>query len=57
VRLHKALDAAKVPNELHTVAGADHGGYTFEQNQQAWAAIRQFLQAHVKGLESSASQK
>ena len=49
VRLHKALDAAKVPNELHTVPGADHGGYTYEQNQKAWAAIRQFLQQHVSG--------
>lgn len=57
VRLHKALDAAKVPNELHTVAGADHGGYTFEQNQKAWAAVRKFLQEHVKGLGSTGSQK
>jgi acetyl esterase/lipase len=52
VRLHKALDAAKVPNVLHTVPGADHGGYTFEQNQQAWEAVRRFLQEHVKGLQS-----
>jgi len=52
VRLHKALDAAKVPNRLVTVAGADHGGYTREQNQMAWAAIRQFLQENVKGLGS-----
>jgi len=50
VRLHKALDAARVPNQLFIVAGADHGGYTYEQNQKAWAAIRQFLQEHVKGL-------
>jgi len=57
VRLHKALDAVKVPNELHTVAGADHGGYTFEQNQKAWAAVRQFLQEHVKGLWSAANPK
>jgi acetyl esterase/lipase len=57
VRLHKALDAAKVPNRLVTVAGADHGGYTYEQNQQAWAAIRQFLQENVKGLGSGAQMK
>jgi len=55
VRLHKALDAAKVPNQLVTVAGADHGGYTYEQNQKAWAAIRQFLQENVKGLGSAAA--
>ena len=57
VRLHKALDAAKVPNELHTVPGADHGGYTFEQNQKAWAAVRQFLQQHVKGLGAATNPK
>jgi len=55
VRLHKALDAAKVPNQLVTVSGADHGGYTYDQNQKAWAAIRQFLQDNVKGLGSAAA--
>jgi acetyl esterase/lipase len=50
VRLHKALDAAKVPNQLHTVPGANHGGYTFEQNQKAWEAVRHFLAQHVKGV-------
>lgn len=57
VRLHKALDAAKVPNELYTVPGANHGGFTYEQNQKAWAAVRQFLQEHVKGLETTARPK
>ena len=57
VRLHKALDAAKVPNELHTVVGANHGGYTFDQNQKAWAAIRQFLREHLQGLSTPANQK
>lgn len=52
VRFHKLLDAAKVPNQLITVDGAGHGGFTFEQNQKAWAAVRQFLQEHVKGLRS-----
>jgi len=50
VRLHKALDAAKVPNQLFTVPGANHGGFTYEQNQKSWTVIRQFLQEHVKGL-------
>jgi acetyl esterase/lipase len=54
VRLHKALDAAKVPNQLYTVPGADHGGFTYEQNQKAWQAIRNFLQEHVKGLKQAA---
>ena len=56
VRLHKALDAAKVPNQLCTVPGADHGGYTFEQNQKAWAAIREFLKQRVEGI-GAASRK
>jgi len=55
VRFHQALDAAKVANQLYTVPGANHGGFTFEQNQRAWAAVRQFLQEHVKGLGSAGS--
>ena len=54
VRLHKALDTAKVPNQLYTVAGANHGGYTFEQNQKAWEAVRGFLAEHVKGVGGTA---
>jgi|SRR5262252_3773333 len=50
VRLHKALDAAKVPNQLFTIPGAGHGGFTYEQNQKSWEAIREFLQKNVKGL-------
>jgi acetyl esterase/lipase len=57
VRLHKALDAAKVPNQLYTVAGGNHGGFSFEQNQKAWAAVRQFLREHVKGLGDPAGSK
>lgn len=50
VRLHKALDAAKVPNQLYTIPGANHGGYTFEENQKAWEAVHHFLAEHVKGV-------
>jgi len=50
VQLHKKLDAAKVPNELYTVPGANHGGFTLDQNQKAWVEVRKFLQEHVKGL-------
>jgi acetyl esterase/lipase len=55
VRLHEALDKAKVPNQLYTVAGAGHGGFTAEQNQKAWAVVRQFLQQHVSGLANAAA--
>ena len=51
VRLHKALDAAGVPNQLVTMLGAGHGGFTYEENQRAWAAIREFLGKHVRGLK------
>ena len=57
VRLHKALDAAKVPNQLVTVPGANHGGFTYEQNQKAWEAIRSFLRQNVKGLAGSTQGK
>jgi acetyl esterase/lipase len=50
VRLHKALDAAGVTNELVTMPGAGHGGFTYEQNQKAWAAVREFLKKNVKEL-------
>jgi dipeptidyl aminopeptidase/acylaminoacyl peptidase len=57
VRLHKALDAAGVPNQLLTVPGAGHGGFSYEQNQGAWAAIREFLKKNVKGLADAAPAK
>jgi len=50
VRLHKALDEAKVPNELYTIPGGGHGGFSFEENQKAWAEVRKFLREQVKGL-------
>ncbi len=57
VRLHKALDAAKVSNQLVTVPGANHGGFTYEQNQKAWEAIGSFLRQNVKGLAGSTQGK
>lgn len=57
VRLHKALDAAGVPNEFVPVPGAGHGGFTYEQNQKAWAAVRAFLQKNVKGLAAAPDSK
>jgi len=46
-RLKAALDAAGVPNQLHTVPGGGHGNFTTEQYQQAYETIRQFLSEHV----------
>jgi acetyl esterase/lipase len=47
VRLREALDAAGVPNRLHTVPGGGHGNFSVEQSQQVYETIRQFLQEHV----------
>ncbi|MBV9181886.1 MAG: alpha/beta hydrolase [Acidobacteria bacterium] len=52
-RLHQALDVAKVPNQLYTVTGGHHGGFSFDENQKAWAAVREFLRKHVGGFENS----
>ncbi|MDE3198966.1 MAG: prolyl oligopeptidase family serine peptidase, partial [Acidobacteriota bacterium] len=43
VRLKAALDKAGVPNELFTVPGGHHGGFSAEQNVQVYHAIAAFL--------------
>jgi hypothetical protein len=43
VRLHAALDRAGVVNQLHTVKGGSHGGFTVEQAIEAYRVIREFL--------------
>ncbi len=55
VRLHKALEAAKVPNQLYTVENGGHGGFSAEQTQKIWATIRQFLRENVPGLATAAA--
>ena len=57
VRLHKALSAAGVPNLLYTVVGGNHGGFSADENQKAWAVVRRFLQENVTGLGASAVSK
>jgi acetyl esterase/lipase len=42
-RLHAALAKHGVRNELVTVAGGGHGGFTREQDERSFAAIRTFL--------------
>ena len=46
VNLHKALDKAKVKNKLVTVPGGKHGGFTREQDVDAYRQIRAFLKEH-----------
>ena len=52
-RLHEALDEAGVPNELVTIEGGGHGGFSAEENQRIYAAIRAFLGKH--GLPTAPS--
>lgn len=44
VRLHQALDRVGVPNQLVTVPGGGHGGWTREQNLMVQEAIFSFLE-------------
>jgi acetyl esterase/lipase len=46
VRLHKALTAAGVPNELVTIKGGGHGGFKDAELEDAYRKIRAFLHAH-----------
>jgi acetyl esterase/lipase len=52
LRLRAALDKAGVPNQLHTVSGGGHGGFTVEQTLEAYQVIREFLAKHVPAPSS-----
>lgn len=43
VRLTEALSKAGVPNQLVTVPGGKHGGFTAEERTRIYLAIREFL--------------
>ena len=43
VRLHQALDKAEIRNELVTIPGGKHGGFSDAEMTKAYAAIRAFL--------------
>ncbi len=49
VRLHKALTAAGVPNQLVTIKGGKHGQFTDEELDDAYSQIHAFLRQH--GME------
>lgn len=46
VRLHALLDKAGVPNQLVTIRGRKHGGFSREEHLESYAAIREFLRKH-----------
>jgi acetyl esterase/lipase len=43
VALHKALDKFKVPNQLVTIPGGKHGGFTSQERDRIYVTIREFL--------------
>lgn len=49
LRLHRALDAAGVPNRLVTIPGGGHGGFTTGEYRRAYAEIAAFLEQYVMG--------
>lgn len=46
VKLRDALDTAGVPNQLVTVPGGKHGGFSREETMKIYAAIQEFLRSH-----------
>ena len=52
-RLHELLDEWGVPNQLITIEGGGHGGFSPVENQQIYAAIRAFLGEHGLGAAPS----
>ena len=45
-QLHKALDKANVPNELLTIPGGKHGGFSSDETLKIDRTIRAFLKKH-----------
>jgi acetyl esterase/lipase len=46
VRLQEALNKAGVPNQLVTIPGGKHGGFSHDETLRAYSAIRDFLSKH-----------
>ena len=54
VRLHAALEKAGVPNQLLTIPGGKHGGFSGPETLKIYATIREFLgRYHLGKTESS----
>jgi acetyl esterase/lipase len=43
VRLHEALSRVSVPNQLLTIPGGKHGGFSADERTRIFVAIREFL--------------
>jgi len=55
VKLQEALQKAGVPHELVTIPGGGHGNFKTEEWQRAYAAIEEFLGAHVPKAKTTSS--
>lgn len=53
VTLHKLLNQAGVPNQLFTVRGGGHSGFSEEEMYESFSAIRLFLTQHVPGFSEA----
>lgn len=49
IKLHEALNRAGLPNELITIEGGGHGGFSPSQMADIYAAIYRFLDEHGVG--------
>jgi dipeptidyl aminopeptidase/acylaminoacyl peptidase len=55
VRLHQALNNAKVPNQLITIPKGGHGGFSQDDMMKIYTALRTFLNAHAAGRPTSSN--
>ena len=49
IRLHEELSSAGVDNELHTVPGGGHGGFSRDETIAIFESIQAFLGKHGLG--------
>ena len=55
-RLHEGLDRVGVPNQLVTISGGGHGGFSRDEMTHSFEAIMKFLADHVfRGAKSSSA--
>jgi acetyl esterase/lipase len=54
-RLHAALERAGVPNQLVTIRGGGHGGFSRREMSESFAAIKSFLGRHNLSRVESAN--
>ena len=51
VRLHQALAKVDVPNQLLTIPGGRHGGFTPDERTRIYVAVREFLSRNGLGAK------